>query len=225
LTAKVTVHKLLNTLQFTNPDKEWTKESPEVLEFVGKALRYSADVKDTTGIKVSPKKAAEDPIGIVNIFLKQFGLRLGGEQRRKGKDRERAYSFGGFASVNVYDQKGQKVPEPEGLRSQIFEAWVKRDELALFEFLQKPVLIPEPVVTPREELALNLGSSDLEQKNESVTPETINKVKISGVTTNSTAEPHIEPCPASEKAWGWFQRKLGEWIKCRVLEFVEAATC
>jgi len=221
LTAKVTVHKLLNTLQFTNPDKEWTKESPEVLEFVGKALRYSADVKDTTGIKVSPKKAAEDPIGIVNIFLKQLGLSLKGGQRRNGKERERVYSFGGFASVNVYDQNDQKVPEPETLRSQIFEAWVKRDELALFEFLQKPVLIPEPVVTPREELALNLGSSDLEQKNESVTPETINKVKISGVTTNSTAEPHIEPCPASEKAWGWFQRKLGEWIKCRVLEFVE----
>jgi hypothetical protein len=24
----------------------------------------------------------------------------------------------------------------------------------------------------------------------------------------------------AQKAWGWFQRKLGEWIKCRVLEFV-----
>jgi hypothetical protein len=221
LTAKIAVHKLLNTLQFTEPGKEWTNQSPEVLEFVGKVLKYATDVKDSAGIKISPKKAAEDPIGIVNIFVKQFGLRLKGEQRRKGNERQRVYSFGGFASVNVYDQNDRKVPEPETLRSQIFEAWVKRDELALFEFLQKPVLIPEPAVTPHEESALNLGSSDLEQKNESVTPETINKVKISAVTTNSTAEPHIEPCPVSKKAWGWFQRKLGEWIKCRVLEFVD----
>jgi hypothetical protein len=27
--------------------------------------------------------------------------------------------------------------------------------------------------------------------------------------------------PIAQKAWGWFQRKLGEWIKCRVLEFVK----
>jgi hypothetical protein len=27
--------------------------------------------------------------------------------------------------------------------------------------------------------------------------------------------------PITQQAWGWFQRKLGEWIKCRVLEFVE----
>jgi hypothetical protein len=31
----------------------------------------------------------------------------------------------------------------------------------------------------------------------------------------------VEVYPTAEKAWGWFQRKLGEWIKCRVLEFVE----
>jgi hypothetical protein len=223
LSAKVAIHKFLNTLQFTEDGKgkEWTNESPEVLEFVGKALKYAANIKDSAGIKVSPKKAAEDPIGVVNTFVKQLGLSLKGKQRRIGEDRVRFYSSGGFASANVYDRKEQKVGEPENLRSEIFEAWVKRDELALFEFLQKPVLIPEPVVTPHEELALNLGSSDLEQKNESVTPETINKVKTSAVTTNSTAEPHIEPCPVSEKAWGWFQRKLGEWIKCRVLEFVD----
>ena len=154
-------------------------------------------------------------------FLGQLGLRLTGSQRRIGEIRVRFYKFGGKAPANVFDRAGNKVKEPEGFRSQIFEAWVKRDELALFEFLQKPVLIPEPVVTPREESALNQGSRDLEQKNESVTPETINKVKISGVTTNSTAEPHTEPGPVSEKAWGWFQRKLGEWIKCQVLEFVE----
>jgi hypothetical protein len=106
------------------------------------------------------------------------------------------------------------------LRAQIFEAWVKRDEMALFEFLQKPVFVPEFVVTPCDESALSLASSDLEQKSEPVTPQTINKVEIGSVTTNSTTEFDIEPCPVTEKAWGWFQRGK-EWIKCRVLEFVE----
>jgi hypothetical protein len=44
------------------------------------------------------------------------------------------------------------------------------------------------------------------------------------VTTSPTVETPIEEVevdPAAEKAWGWCQRKLGEWIKCRVLEFVE----
>ncbi|MEG5227048.1 hypothetical protein QUB34_31170, partial [Microcoleus sp. AT9b-C5] len=31
-------------------------------------------------------------------------------------------------------------------------------------------------------------------------------------------EPEIAPAPADKK-WAWFQRKLGEWIKCRVLSF------
>jgi hypothetical protein len=53
----------------------------------------------------------------------------------------------------------------------------------------------------------------LEQQGfEVVTDEAINKqIQESSVT---------EPCPIAEKAWGWFQRGQ-EWIKCRVLEFVE----
>ena len=108
----------------------------------------------------------------------------------------RFYSFVGFASASVYDRNDQKVSEPENLRSEIFEAWMKRDELALFEFLQKPVFIPESVVTPLEKLAQNKGSSVLdlvlERKTEFVTPETIKIVKTSGVTTNSTIETPIE---------------------------------
>ena len=86
-----------------------------------------------------------------------------------------------------------------------FETWVKHDEMALFKFLQKPVLIPEPVVTPLEKSPPNQASSvlgqDLEPKTEFVTPETINIVKVSGVTTNSTIETPIESGSVSEKTW------------------------
>jgi hypothetical protein len=60
----------------------------------------------------------------------------------------RFYKFGGAASANVFDRAGNKVKEPEGLRSQIFEAWQKRDELALFEFQQKGIAAVEADVTP-----------------------------------------------------------------------------
>jgi hypothetical protein len=74
----------------------------------------------------------------VDSFLGQLGLKFAGlPQRRVGGERVRFYKFGGAASANVFDRAGNKVKEPEGLRAQIFEAWQKRDELALFEFQQQ----------------------------------------------------------------------------------------
>ena len=136
LTGKLTVHRLLDILQFCDPKKEWNNKSPEVLEFAAKALKFATDVKALTGITVSPKKAADNPIGVIQSFLGQLGLKLTGEQRRVGEDRVRFYKFGGSAPANVFDRAGNKVKEPEGLRSQIFEAWQQRDELALLEFQQ-----------------------------------------------------------------------------------------
>jgi hypothetical protein len=146
--CKVTVHKILNTLQFCDPTKEWSNKSPEILEFAGKALKFAADIKTFTGIKVSPKKVAENPIGVVGSFLGQLGLKFAGSpQRRVGGERVRFYKLGGAASANVFDRAGNKVKEPEGLRAQIFEAWQKRDELALFEFQLKGVAAVESDVT------------------------------------------------------------------------------
>jgi hypothetical protein len=195
-------------------------------------LQYATDIKDVAGIKISPKKVAENPIGIVQVFLNQFGLTLkAGKQQRKGEKRERPYSFGGFARANVYDSKlnldlnqnRQKICEPEGLRSEIFEAWVQRDELALFEYRQKGIAAVEADVTLQAKLAQSQVSSDLTSKSASVTPPSINKEEISSVTTSPTLETpiqeEVEVDPVAEKVWGWFQRGK-EWIKCHVLEFV-----
>ncbi|MDP8932570.1 MAG: DUF3854 domain-containing protein [Cyanobacteriota bacterium] len=220
--CKVTVHKLLNTLQFCDPTKEWSNKSPEILEFAGKALKFAADIKTFTGIKVSPKKVAENPIGVVSSFLGQLGLKFAGSpQRRVGGERVRFYKFGGAASANIFDRAGNKVKEPEGLRAQIFEAWQKRDELALFEFQQQSIAAVEADVTVDLKPSVSKVRLKKDVYLESVTASPIDIENIPSVTTSSTAEPRTEPYPVSEKAWGWFQRKLGEWIKCRVLEFVE----
>jgi hypothetical protein len=222
--CKVAVHKILNTLQFCDPTKEWSNKSPEILEFAGKALKFAADVKTFTGIKVSPKKVAENPIGVVGSFLGQLGLKFAGlPQRRVSGERVRFYKFGGAAPVNIFDRAGNKVKEPEGLRAQIFEAWQKRDELALFEFQFQSIAAVEADVTLQAKSAQSQVSSDLTSKSGSVTPPSINKEEISSVTTSPTVETPKEQeggsGSAAEKVWAWYQVKK-EWIKCRVLEFV-----
>ena len=219
LTAKIFIHKtLLDTLQFTDPDKEWTNKSPEVIEFARKALQYAADIKDVAGIKISPEKVSLNPIGIVQVFLRQLGLTLHGEkQRRNGQQRERVYRFVGFARTNVYDSKlnldlnqnTEKICEPEGLRSEIFESWQQRDELALFEFQQQQQGIP--AVEFDVTLDLKPAHSKVRVKKDlylgSVTAAPIDIEKIPSVTTASTVEtspePRVEPQPESRGRIGW----------------------
>jgi hypothetical protein len=117
LSMRVEAHKILGTFQFTDPNLEWTKESPAVQEFIQRALYLRRDIKDICGLTVSEQRAKNDPIGIIKDFLKQLGLTLKGKQRRKGKERERAYKFGGFASANVLTMNGaiaEKICEPDG---------------------------------------------------------------------------------------------------------------
>jgi len=224
ITGKLKIHEFLNTLQFTDRTKEWSNKSPEVLEFASKALKLAADIKDLTGIKVTQEKVAENPIGVVGSFVAQLGRKPKlSEQRRIGEERVRFYRFDVAASFNCFDRAGNKLPEPEGLRAQIFEAWAQRDELALFEFQIQGIAAVEADVTLQAKSASSQVSSDLTSKSASVTPPSINKEEICSVTTSPTVETPIEEevevDPAAEKVWGWFQRGK-EWIKCRVLEFV-----
>jgi hypothetical protein len=225
--CKVMVHKLLNTLQFCDPTKEWSNKSPEILEFAGKALKFAADIKTFTGIKVSPKKVAENPIGVVGSFLGQLGLKFAGSpQRRVGGERVRFYKFGGAASANVFDRAGNKVKEPEGLRSQIFEAWQKRDELALFEFQLKGIAAVEADVTPYLKSAQSKVLIKKDVYLGSVTPRTIDIENIPSVTTNSTVETPIEPTPEPQPEplgrMGWVSR-WGQWIRASFLAATDGA--
>jgi hypothetical protein len=225
LTGKLTVHKLLNILQFCDPKKEWTNKSPEVLEFVAKALKFAADVKTLTGISVSPKKAADNPIGVIQSFLGQLGLRLTGSQRRVGEDRVRFYKFGGAAPANIFDTAGNKICEPVGLREQIFEFWKDRDELALFEFQHHGIAAVEADVT----LDLKPSASKVRLRKDvyfgSVTPRTIDIENIPSVTTDptiGTPSEREEPQPEPVGRMGWVSR-WGQWIRASFLAATDGA--
>jgi len=227
LTGKLKVHEILNTLQFCDPTKEWSNKSPEILEFAGKALKFAADIKILTGITVSPKKVAENPIGVVGSFLGQLGLKFAASpQRRVGGERLRFYKFGGAASANVFDRAGNKVKEPEGLRAQIFEAWQKRDELALFEFQHHGIAAVEADVT----LDLKPSASKVRVKKDlyfgSVTASSIDIENIPSVTTDSSIEtpiePTVEPQPEPLGRMGWVSR-WGQWIRASFLAATDGA--
>jgi hypothetical protein len=160
----------------------------------------------------------------VGSFVAQLGRKPKlSEQRRIGEERVRFYRFDATASFNCFDLAGNKLPEPEGLRAQIFETWVQRDELALSEFQLPGIVAVEADVTLQAKSARSQVSSDLTSKSASVTPPSIDKEEISSVTTSPTVETpkeqEGESGSATEKVWAWYQVKK-EWIKCRVLGFV-----
>jgi hypothetical protein len=227
VTGKVTVHRLLNISQFCDPTKEWSNKSPEVLEFVGKIMKIAVDVKTLTGITVSPKKAADNPIGIVQSFLAQLGLKLTGKQRRVGEERVRFYKFGGKAPANVFDRAGNKIGEPLQLRAEIFEKWKERDELALFEFQQNGIAAVEADVTLDLKSARSMGSYEKDPPGvQFVTPRTIDIEKTLSVTTNSSIETPIELTvePQSQPLgrMGWVSR-WGQWIRASFLAATNSA--
>ena len=227
LTGKLKIHEALNTLQFCDPTKEWSNKSPEILEFVGKALKFAANIKILTGITVSPKKTAENPIGVVGSFLGQLGLKFAASpQRRIGGERLRFYKFGGAVSANVFDRAGNKVKEPEGLRAQIFEAWQKRDELALFEFQQQSIAAVEADVTVDLKPSVSKVRLKKDVYLESVTASPIDIENIPSVTTDSSIETPIEPTPEPQPEplgrMGWVSR-WGQWIRASFLAATDGA--
>jgi hypothetical protein len=128
--------------------------------------------------------------------------------------------------VNVFDRAGNKVKEPEGLRAQIFEAWQKRDELALFEFQQQSIATVEADVT----VDLKPSASKVRLKKDvylkSVTASPIDIENIPSVTTSLTIETPIEPTPEPQPEplgrMGWVSR-WGQWIRASFLAATDGA--
>jgi hypothetical protein len=102
------------------------------------------------------------------------------------------------------------------LRSQIFEAWQKRDELALFEFQRSGIAAVEADVT----VDLKSSASKVRLKKdvylESVTASPIDIDNIPSVTTSPTVETPIEQMaetqPEPTGRMGWVSR-WGKWVR------------
>jgi hypothetical protein len=177
--------KTLGIEKFLDPDKSWTNDSPEVLDFIKHCKK-----KAVANLLGYPDK--KTPMRYINRLLATIGVRLVAKQIREGSERVWSYRYQPEATIRLTRKDPQRV-------CSLPENWDVLAELTVVRLSKK--------VEDLKQAEL------LEQQGfEVVTDEAINKqIQESSVT---------EPCPIAEKAWGWVQRGR-EWIKCRVLEFVE----
>jgi hypothetical protein len=133
------------------------------------------------------------PMRYINRLLASIGIKLVAQQIREGSERVWSYRYQPEATIKLTRKGAQRV-------CSLPKNWDVLAELTAVRLSKK--------VEDLKQAEL------LEQQGfEVVTDEAINKqIQESSVT---------EPCPIAEKAWGWLQRGQ-EWIKCRVLEFVES---
>jgi hypothetical protein len=183
--VKLRLLKILGIEKFLDPDRSWTADSPEVLDFIKHCKK-----KAVANVLGYPDKKA--PMRYINRLLASIGVKLVAQQIREGSERVWSYRYQPEATIKLTRGGAQRV-------CSLPENWDVLAELTAVRLVKK---------------VEDLKQSELleQQGLEVVTDEAMDKqIQESSVT---------EPCLIAEKAWGWFQRGQ-EWIKCRVLEFVE----
>jgi hypothetical protein len=196
--------KILGLEKFLEPGKVWTKESPEVIEL----------------LKVCKKKAIANlfghpgktkPIQWLNKLLQLIGRKLIGKNVKQNGVQHREYSFMAESSLPAnWHELTAFTAEKQAKK--IFE--IKEAEALAAQELEGATSTPI--------FDTNLGvNATIHPVNEEKNLE----APISQLETEVTTPPELPTeLPASTPPIAnlvpWFQRGK-EWIKCRVLEFVE----
>ncbi|MEG4036465.1 DUF3854 domain-containing protein [Microcoleus sp. S36b_A4] len=211
---KIKALKALGLEKFLEPGKVWTQESPEVLELLERCKK-----KAIANLFGHPGKMK--PIQWLNKLLQLIGRKLIGKNVKQNGVQHREYSFMAEASLpENWHQLAAFTAEKQAKKiSEIKEAETHAAQ-------ESEAVAPPPVFDT------NIGV-DATEDLEAFSPKTAIEVEapateifVAQIEVTSPELPAVEvpiaaEAPIAQKAWGWFQRKLGEWIKCRVLEFVE----
>jgi hypothetical protein len=214
-----TLHEL-NIMQFLNSDACWTNESPEI-----KKLLKDGNRKDAKRILGEPGK---DGIKYVNKLLGLLGVKLI-SRRARGEEGKRAYEY--FYQPTATWKETKAGPHRE---CSLPEDWHELAKLTAVRMSQKveakraSVKSAETVTVHSVDAVLddaNFINNQLQTSRTETTPENTTAAGAADATSQVAIEveaPELpEPeAPISQKAWAWYQRKLGEWIECRVLGFV-----
>jgi hypothetical protein len=225
------LHKL-QISRFLNPDACWNNESPEI-----KSLLRDGGRADARKILGEPGK---DGIKYLNRLLGLIGIKLVHKQAR-GEDGKRIHEY------RYQPQPTTRLSRRGPTRiCSLPENWEELAELTAVRMSQKveakkasakstetPAAYSSETVTDDSDfININIGSSVTE-----TTPKNTTAAGAAGAISAIEVEPEVAPeimaeveapateifaeAPIAQKAWAWFQRKLGEWIECRVLEFIE----
>jgi hypothetical protein len=217
---KIKVLRELNLEKFLEPGKIWTKESPEVLE-VFKLCSKKAIAK----VLGHPGKM--QPIQWLNKLLKVLGHKLGGTKKKENGETWWEYFYNpALGRPKNWDELAAftsekwakiilQVKEAEAIAAQELEA-----------VPATPVFITDLRVAGTQESEDFTPQTSIEVVAE-VTPEIMSEVETPAVEIFAAQIEAIPELPGElptstpiANLAPWFQRGK-EWIKCRVLEFVE----
>ena len=205
---KIKVLRELGLEKFLEPGKIWTKESPEVLE-VFKLCSKKAIAK----VLGNPGKM--EPIQWLNKLLKVLGHKLGGIKKKENGETWWEYSYNpALGRPKNWDE----------LAAFTAEKWAK---IILQVKEAEAIAAQELEAVPATPVFItDLGVAGT-QESEVFTPEIMSEVETPAVEIFAAQREAIPELPAElptstpiANLTPWFQRGK-EWIKCRVLEFVE----
>jgi len=193
--VKLRLLKTLGIEKFLDPDRSWTEDSPEVLDFIKHCKK-----KAVANVLGYPDKKA--PMRYINRLLGTIGVRLVAKQIREGSERVWSYRYQPEATIKLTRKGAQRV-------CSLPENWDVLAELTAARLSQKVEDL---------KLAELLGQQGFEV----VTDEAINKQIQASSVTEPRAESVIEPATV-EKAWAWVSH-WGKWVAAKVIGWCEKGT-
>ena len=215
-----TLHEL-KIMQFLNPENSWTNESPEI-----KKLLKGGERKGIRKILGEPGK---DGIKYVNRLLGLIGVKLVSRAGR-GEDGkwQRTYHYQSeptWKETKAGPKRECSLPEDWHELAELTAARMSQKvELKRASAKSPETVTPtnlESVAASPDFININLGVSATETTPENTTAAgAISQVAPEFIAEVEAPELPEPEAPIAQKAWAWFQRKLGDWIECRVLEFV-----
>jgi len=208
----------LNIIQFLNPDRVWTNDSPEVQKFLKDGNR-----KDVLKILGKP---GQNGIKYINRLLRQIGISLVRRQTR-GEDKKQLYTY------RYQTEPELRLTKKRPIRvCSLPEDWSELSELTAFRMSQK--VEAKKATTKSAETSIPsaleavIDGADLiniqsEPSMTKTTPENQTAGNGSGAISHSGIEAEAEAESPIANRTGWVSR-WGKWVAAKVIGWCSEGT-
>jgi hypothetical protein len=215
---KLKVLSKLNIMQFLDPDRVWTNDSPEVQKLLKDGKR-----KDVLQILGNPGK---NGIKYINRLLRLIGISLVCRQTR-GEDKKQVYTY------RYQTEPELRLTKKGPVRvCSLPENWSELSELTALRMSQKveakkaTAKSVETTVPSALEAVIDgadLINIQLEPSMTETTPENPTAGSASGTISHAETEGEAEAEPPIANRTGWVQR-WGKWVAAKVIGWCEEGT-
>jgi len=215
---KLKVLSKLNIMQFLDPDRVWTNDSPEVQKVLKDGKR-----KDVLQILGSPGK---NGIKYINRLLRLIGISLVCRQSR-GEDKKQVYTY------RYQTEPELRLTKKGPVRiCSLPENWSELSELTALRMSQKieakKATVKSAETTAPSALEVVIDDADLiniqsEPSMTETAPENPTAGSASGAISHAATEGKAEAEPPIANRTGWVSR-WGKWVAAKVIGWCEEGT-